>query len=91
MTIDTKQPEISDAAVEAVARAIAKSNRSGQRWRYYAQDARAAIAAYRQVLADNLTEQQLADGVQALIDAGLDGPDGVGHSDVRAVIKAVLR
>lgn len=59
--------------------------------------ARAAIAAYQARLADTgravmsaeLSKQQLADGVLALIDAGLDGPDGVGHSEVQAVWRAI--
>lgn len=35
-------------------------------------------------------EKMLASGVSALIDAGLDGSNGVGHSDVIACLQAVL-
>lgn len=36
-----------------------------------------------------MTDKLLANIVLALIDAGLDGPDGVGHSDAHAVIRAI--
>ena len=36
-----------------------------------------------------MSEQLLANIVSALIDAGLDGPDGVGHSDAKAALRAI--
>lgn len=35
------------------------------------------------------SDAALAAGVQVLIDRGLDGPDGVGPDDIRAVLAAI--
>ena len=36
-----------------------------------------------------MDEKLLASIVSALIDAGLDGPDGVGHSEAKAALRAI--
>ena len=71
-------------------------------WQAFEREAKAAIEAYEKTLkAQGLvivprepSEGSIANGVQFLIDANLDGPDGVGQSDARgcwqAMIDAVL-
>ena len=58
----------------------------------------AAKDAYDKHLAENglvkvprePTEAMLANGVSVLIDGGLDGPDGVGHSDANGCWEAMI-
>lgn len=62
---------------------------AGKAARFAAAHKAALERAHKRIMDEELTEQQLANGVVALIDAGLDGRDGVGHSDVEAVWKAI--
>ena len=89
---------MTDPLIEKVAQAICESkpDRSGfwettpdARRKGYRTQARAAVAAVLKGIREP-SDQAIADGVNFLIDADLDGPDGVGHSDVVGCWQAMV-
>lgn len=58
-------------------------------WRYWVEDARAAILATLRGVREP-TEGMEASGVMATIDAGLDSSDGVGVSDMDKIWQAMI-
>ena len=86
---------MTDEMIEAVAQAIreARNEAMGRTTPYPDHlsiiEARAAIAAHKSALAKaglgirprEPTAESIAEGVLFLVDANLDGPDGVGESD----------
>lgn len=73
---------MTDTPREAIARALDSILTNPA----HADDVIAALksSGYR-VVPEKLTDQMMVDGVEALIDSGLDGPDGVGWSEVEAL------